>query len=125
MGWTKLGQGIQIRAQRVSNDRPTGTSGFLRLQLWALDAPYDGSNDLSGFILGTFNLGPLESGFSFVDLARVVRYFRPDPGIYYTTITLEEQDSLGDFYVVDYEKFLDAVNFGGYGIGFVEYGEGL
>jgi hypothetical protein len=120
VGWQKFGRGIQIRAEEVSNDRPSGASGFLRLQIWATDALYDGSNDLTGFVLGTFNLGPLDAGFSFVNLSRIVRFFRPPPGIYFTTITLEEEDVTGTFFIMDFENFVDPVNFGGFGEGFVD-----
>jgi hypothetical protein len=69
--------------------------------------------------VGTFNLGPLDAGFSFVNLSRIVRFLRPPPGIYFTTITLEEEDVGGTFFIMDFENFLDPVNFGGFGEGFV------
>jgi hypothetical protein len=116
VGWHQSGNRIFINAERVQNNDASGTSGFLRLQIWATTNAYDG-NDLTGFVLGTFNLGRLDSGNAFVNLGRVVRYFRPPPGIYYTTITLEEADSNGDFFILDYENFADPVNLGGYGAG--------
>jgi hypothetical protein len=116
VGWNQSGNRLFINAERVQNNDASGTSGFLRLQIWATDDIYDG-NDMNGFVLGTYNLGRLDAGFSFVNLARVVRYFRPPAGIYYTTITLEEADSNGDFFILDYENFVDPVNLGGYGAG--------
>ena len=127
--WDQFGRLIRIEAERVENNRTTGSSGFLRLQIWATDAPYDGVSGIEGYVLGTFNLGSLEAGFSFANLARTVRFFRPPPGIYYTTITLEEETAAG-FEIVDSANFdqppetLGAVNFGGFGEGSVTFDAG-
>lgn len=120
VGWQKFGRGIQIRAEEVGNFASSGTSGFLRLQIWATDEPYDGVNDITGFPVGTLNLSRLEAGFSFFNISRVVRFVNPPPGIYFTTMTLEEEQSDGSFLIVDSENFGDPVNFGGYGAAFVE-----
>jgi hypothetical protein len=122
VGWHQSGNRLFINAERVENNDVSGASGFLRLQIWATEDVYDG-NDMNGWVLGTFNLGRLDSGNAFVNLARVVRYFRPPPGIYYTTITLEEADSNGDFFILDYENFVDPVNLGGYGAGISNVGD--
>jgi hypothetical protein len=121
VSWDKFGRGIRIFSERIDNNRTTGSSGFLRLQIWATDDVYDGVSDITGYVLGTFNLGPLQSGFSFVNVARTVRFFRPPAGVYFTTITLEEEDVDGNFLIIDSENFEGAVNFGGYGAGNVEF----
>ena len=123
VSWDQSGQGIRIFAERIENNRPSGASGFLRLQIWATDEEYDGVSDITGYILGTFNLGSLSANHIFVNVARTVRFFRPPAGIYYTTITLEEEDAEGNFIIVDSENFAGAVNFGGYGAGNVEFFE--
>lgn len=121
--WNKSGSSIRIEAERIDNNRTVGASGFLRLQIWATDQPYDGVSDIEGYILGTLNIGSLSAGRSFVNIGRGVRFFRPPPGIYYTTITLEEEQSDGSFLIQDSENFddpvetLGAVNFGKFGEG--------
>jgi len=120
VGWNQSRRGIQIRAEEVANTAASGVSGFLRLRIWATDEPDDGMGELTGYVIGTLNLGRLEAGFSFFDVSRVVRFFPPPPGIYYTTITLEEEQFDGSFLIVDSENFAGAVNFGGYGAGIVE-----
>ena len=124
VSWDQFGRGIRIFAERIDNNRETGASGFLRLQIWATDQPDDGSNALSGYVLGTFNLGSLPAGSSFVNVGRTVQFFRPPAGIYYTTITLEEQDAEGNYFIVDSENFAGAVNFGAFGQGSVNFTEG-
>jgi hypothetical protein len=123
--WDRFGQRIRIEAERVDNNLTSGASGFLRLQIWATDEPYDGVSDINGYVIGTFNLGSLAAGSSFVNLSRFVRFFRPPAGIYYTTITLEEE-TVDGFQIVDSANFdqpaetLGAVNFGGFGEGSVD-----
>jgi len=129
--WDQFGRLIRIEAERVDNNLSSGSSGFLRLQIWATDAPYDGASGIEGYVLGTFNLGSLPAQSSFANLSRFVRFFRPPPGIYYTTITLEEE-TVDGFIIVDSANFdqpaatLGAVNFGGFGEGegFFEGGNG-
>lgn len=122
VSWDKFDQRILIQSERIQNNDASGTSGFLRLQIRATTEAYDG-NDINGWVIGTVNLGRLDAGFSFVNISRVTRYFKPPPGIYFTTITLEEEDVNGDFFIMDYENFAEPVNLGGYGAGFVNVEE--
>ncbi len=117
--WWKVGATLRISAERVENLREAGTSGNLRLRIWATDEIDDGTNDLTGFVLGTSNLRPLPAGYAYVNLSRVVRYNRPPPGLYYTTITLEE-NTVDGFFIVDSENYPGLVNLGRYGYGAVE-----
>src|SRR5688572_13926648 len=78
VSWDQFGRGIRIFAESVENNRSSGVSGFLRLQVWATEEPYDGVSEISGYILGTFNLGYLPAGSLFANAARTVRFFRPD-----------------------------------------------
>lgn len=115
-GWEKRGSRIRIHAQYIDNFRPAGSSGYLRLQIWATVNPYDGTNDITGFVLGTYNLGPLAAGSAFTTTSRLVRYVRPPPGLYYTTMTLEENTTDG-FVIADHANFDGLVNLGGFGEG--------
>lgn len=114
--WTKRGTGIRIRADEVRNNLGT-QSGFLRLQIWATAEPYDGVSAIVGYPIGTFNLGTLYPGQSFFNPSRTVRYRKPPAGLYYTTITLEENTTEG-YQIVDYENFFGQVNLGGFGEGY-------
>lgn len=115
-GWEKRGSRIRIHAQFIDNFRPAGSSGYLRLQIWATTNVYDGADAITGYVLGTYNLGPLAAGSAFTDKSRLVRYVRPPPGLYYTTITLEENTTDG-FVISDYANFDGLVNLGGFGEG--------
>lgn len=115
-GWDQFRSAIHIYAERVENNRDAGSSGFLRLQIWATDEPYDGVSDITGYVLGTFNIGSMFAGDAYLYLSRLVRYNRPPPGLYFTTITLEENTTEG-FVIADSENFLDLVNLGGFGEG--------
>ena len=121
-GWQTFGRGIRIYAERVENNRTTGFSGSLRLQIWATDQPYDGVSDLNGFVLGTYNLRPLEAGFHYANLSRIVRFNRPPPGLYYTTITLEE-NTVDGFVIADSENFTEPASTGGL-VNFGTFGQG-
>ncbi len=114
--WEKLGQQIRIFAERVENNRNAGASGFLRLQIWATTNVYDGVSDITGYVLGTFDLGSLPAASAFFNAGRRVHYYPPPPGLYYTTITLEENTTDG-FLIVDSENFPDVVNLGKFGEG--------
>jgi hypothetical protein len=121
VGWRQFGRAIHIHAERIENNRDSGASGFLRLQIWATTNVYDGVSDISGYVIGTFNLGSLNAGSAFVNASRIVRYFRPPAGLYYTTITLEE-NTVDGFVIVDSENFDGIVNFGGFGEGSANVG---
>jgi hypothetical protein len=117
--WTKRGSRIRIHADEIHNNLETRT-GFLRLQIWATAEPYDGVSDITGYVIGTYNLGTLGPGASFIDRTRTVRYRKPPPGLYYTTITLEENTTEG-YVIVDSENFAGLVNLGGFGEGFAHF----
>src|SRR5690606_9477352 len=62
--WTVAATTIQIEAAAVNNNRPGGTSGTLRLQVWATDTAYAGGV-IDGFVMGSAVLGELDGGDSF------------------------------------------------------------
>jgi hypothetical protein len=109
--WRRVGATLRISAERVENLREADYSGDLRLRIWATDEIDDGTNDLNGYVLGTYNLRPLQAGYAYVNLSRAVRYHRPPPGLYYTTITLEEKTPEG-YFITDSENFPGLVNLG-------------
>jgi hypothetical protein len=81
----------------------------LRLRVWATRSRYSGRR-IPGHILGTRNLNPLQPGYYYSNISGYVRYTRPRPGRYYTTITLEEYNS-GFWVVKDYINFRGRTKF--------------
>src|SRR6266545_4251391 len=74
VGWEQVGYGIRIHAERIENNRNAGSSGFLRLQIWATTNVYDGVSDITGYVLGTFNLGSLSANGFFANASRIARF---------------------------------------------------
>lgn len=109
--WSISGSVITIGATKVANTSGGGSSGTLRLQVWATSSPYSGGS-ISGYTLGTYSLGVLDAGYSYNDISGGVSYTAPPPGTYYTTLTLEEYDD-GGYSIVDYLTFSDTSTFGG------------
>jgi hypothetical protein len=106
--WTSRNR-MNIKVARVSNLSKSITSGSLRLRVWATRSRYSGRR-IPGHILGTRNLNPLQPGYYYSNISGYVRYTRPRPGRYYTTITLEEYNS-GFWVVKDYINFRGRTKF--------------
>jgi hypothetical protein len=116
-GWQRWGaRRMRIFADRVDNLRDRGASGWLRLQIWATTNTPSGGT-FNGFVIGHLDLGPLDAGYSFIDIDNRVRFYAPPPGIYGTTIALEEYVAEGGYVTADWEDFAGLVNFGGVGQG--------
>lgn len=94
---------------KIANNRNGGTSGSLRVELWATSSPYTGGT-INGYILGTKDLGILKGGYYFRAKSTSVTYKSPPSGTYYVTLTLEEYSSSG-FVIVDYVNFSGAKTF--------------
>jgi hypothetical protein len=114
--WFKSGGGIQLFAERIQNNESSGTSGRLRLRTWATTNVDDGIGDLVGYVFGTLNVGTLNAGSYRANVGGIVHFVHPPPGIYYTTMTLEE-DTVNGYVIVDSVNYEGAVNFGGFGEG--------
>ena len=99
-------------ADRVANHRSGGTSGTLRLELWAsTTSPATGS--VSGYRLATYTLGTLQAGFQYSNLnSGTFTYAQPATGCYYMTLLLTEFDGSG-YPFIDYVLFPNRAAFGG------------
>ena len=88
--WQENGAIVTIHVDQISNTG-SGTSGRLRLQLWATVTPYSDEPVLTGYVLAslqfTYVLGPNQY---FSNVTQTVPFKRPPAGRYYTTLTLEE-----------------------------------
>ena len=108
-GWAISGSSINIKVAKVSNLATSGSSGSLRLRVWATKSRYTGSS-ITGYVLGTRGLNPLKANHYYSNVAGKVSYKRPPAGTYYTTITLEEYTGSG-WRIRDYVNFSGTTRF--------------
>lgn len=62
------GDSITFGAAAVTNNRSGGTSGTLRLKMWATSMPYQGDT-ISGYLLAAETLGQLSDGSQYTSLS--------------------------------------------------------
>lgn len=106
--WSRVGTSIDIKVAKVAN-RASGTSGSLRLRIWATKSRYAGGS-LSGYVLGTRSLSPLQAGNYYSNISGNVAYTRPPVGTYYTLLAVEEYTSSG-WRIRDYINFSGTTTF--------------
>ncbi|MCA1964061.1 MAG: hypothetical protein LDL31_08980 [Prosthecobacter sp.] len=99
---------INFQADQVAN-LGNARSGSLRLRVWAARSPYYGGT-LSGYILGTLSLSPLNAGYAYNNINRNVTYSRPPAGSFYTVMTIEEYTTSG-WFIRDYLNFPGTTRF--------------
>lgn len=96
---------VRLRADRITSTRASGTSGNLRLSLWATTSVPVFGNSLSGFNLGTAQLTSLAAGQEILNVDRTVPFNSPPAGCYYLTMVLEEQQPDTSYVYVDLRTF--------------------
>lgn len=90
VAYTIAGGSVRLQVDRIANRRSGGTSGSLRVELWATSTPYGGGG-LSGYKIGQTSFNPLSAGFSYVDIDRTVtQLVTPPNGTWYLVMTLTE-----------------------------------
>jgi hypothetical protein len=94
---------VDLKLNEVLNDRFSGVTGTLRVQLWATAAPYAGGT-LNGYVMTTRSLGQLAAGYYYQKITSRTSYFPPPPGTYRVVLTLEEYVS-GQYVIVDWVNF--------------------
>lgn len=85
---------VTFEVSAIENSRSSGTSGPLKLKLWATENDDFGST--GGYILSETNLGTLRAGFRLTDLVRTAEFTRPPAGSYFITLALTESIAAGD-----------------------------
>jgi len=110
VSYTISGTSIAIKADKVANYRSGGTSGTLRLEVWATSSPYSGGK-ITGYVMGTSVLGVLKGGYNFPSVNKSATFTSPPSGSYYITMTLEEYTASG-YVIVDYANFSGTKQFG-------------
>ena len=96
--------GLRLRAERIVNSRSSGTSGTLRLALWATPTLPVFGNTINAYTLGSYTLNPLSAGFEYHNVDQTVAPTLPPAGCYYLTLVLQEFDA-GNYYYVDLRSF--------------------
>ncbi|TVZ41599.1 hypothetical protein P886_0946 [Alteromonadaceae bacterium 2753L.S.0a.02] len=104
---------VTIEAERVSNNRPGGYSGTLKLKLYATTAPYFGGA-ISGYVLGQVTLNQLEGHHYYDKISSERNLSTPPPGTYYLTLVLTEfrdgEDLIMDYAVMEGTQTFGAVS---------------
>ncbi len=106
--WQVSGSTVNFKATKIQNIG-NGTSGSLRLRVWATRSSYAGGS-ISGYVLGTLSLNPLSAGYSYNNINSNVSYSRPAAGTYYSTMTIEEYTNSG-WVIRDYVSYSGTVRF--------------
>ena len=113
-GWTEwqvYNNGtVQLYAEKLKNICALGTSGTLRLDLWATSTKYSGGS-IYGYMFASKTLDPLPAQYSFNNVNLTLPYAKPPDGFYYITLTLSEYNN-GQFKIVDYVSYNDWVTIG-------------
>jgi hypothetical protein len=108
--WQITDSVLTLKVDKVVNDG-AGSSGSLRLRLWATEAAYGGGT-IRGYVLGAYQFSrPLEAHEYFYAISQQVQFTRPPDGTYHTTLTLEEYTSTG-WVIRDYLGFNSTTTFG-------------
>ena len=83
----------------ISNHNYGGSSGTLKVALYATNYPYNGGT-INGYKLYETQLDPLDAGYSYNDISNTGYCSHPPSGSYYLTILLLEYDY--NYKIVDY-----------------------
>lgn len=102
--WLVSGSSVNLSVQQVANICSLGTSGNLRLDLWATTSPYNGGSVINGYRFGSLSLNPLTGGYSYNNINQTVPYVRPPNGSYYVTLTLSEYNN-GSYIMESYVNY--------------------
>lgn len=114
VSYTITGTTVGLGVGRIDYSCPvgvTGSSGTLRLSLWASATPYTGVAQ-PGYMLAAYTVGELGCNQFFSGISSGSIVFTPPPdGTWHMTLMLEEFD--GVYYIVDYLAFDRLETFGG------------
>lgn len=97
---SKEGGTVEIEVASITHTR-RGSTGGLRLSVWATDQPYQGGT-LRGHQLGFVDKKPLAPGYSYTNVKNVAKYTPPPQGRYYVCIVLSEFGNDQQYSVVEW-----------------------
>ena len=90
---------INLYGDKIENQNTRGTTGTLKVAIWATKYPYSGGT-INGYELYEFTLEPLKSGYVYNDVSQTGWCTRPPSGSYSLTILLLEYQN--PYRIVDY-----------------------
>lgn len=88
-GFQVTGSSVILTVPEISNISASGTSGTLRIELWAFSSPYTTTNPI-GYQLATTTPGTLTANFHFNPYTSTVAYLTPPNGTWYYAMLLTE-----------------------------------
>ena len=106
--WQVASGSVRLKADRIYNRNSGGTSGTIRLELWAFPSPYSGSSQ-SGYKIGQAQFDPLKAGYYYygIDMT-VAQMASPPSGTWYMSLLVTEYLGSGGndgFVTRDYGNF--------------------
>lgn len=96
-GYSYKDDRVTLNCDKIVNDAPSGTTGTLKVQLWATTEPYKGGH-IEGFLMGSIRRDGLLPGNMYKDISEQTELKRPPAGTYYLSLLLMEYD--GEEYLV-------------------------
>jgi hypothetical protein len=109
------GSTVALSVNEISNLSSTGTSGTLRIELWAFSAPWVPGSSQTGYVLATYGLGTLKPNFYYSSFTETVSYSSPPNGTWYYSLLLTEYTNAptdGGYSMDDYVNFSNPVQIG-------------
>jgi hypothetical protein len=82
------GATVQLTIVQIANTT-NGTTGTLRLELWAFPSPYSGAADI-GYVMATYQLGQLTPDTEYNNVSEIVPYSSPPNGTWYVALIITE-----------------------------------
>ena len=79
---------LDIHVAKITHTR-TGSTGSLKLAVWATKTPYKGGG-IQGFQLGAVTKAALKPGYSYSAVKNVAKFKKPPAGRYYMSLVLSE-----------------------------------
>ena len=99
MGYKINGNYITLYGDKIQNQNNSGTTGTLKVAIWATKYPYNGGT-INGYKLYEYTLDPLDAGYVYNDVSQTGWCTMPPSGSYSLSILLLEYDN--PYYIVDY-----------------------
>ena len=99
-GYNIQGSQINLYGDKVINDNYGGSSGTLKVALYASYYQYNGGT-ITGYNLFETTLGELSGGYSYNDISDYGYISKPPGGVYFMTILLLEYSYSG-YEIVDH-----------------------
>ena len=115
VGYSAIANIVLLVADEVHNFDASGTSGSLRLELWATPMPFAGEGSfVGGYRLAAYSFGPLAAGASLKKVeSGVLPYTLPPSGRWYVALVLTEYTGggvNGGYSVDNYLRFPDQIS---------------